>query len=126
MIRALIFAAGAAAGFVAGTRAGRQTYEKMKNQSLDVWHRPDVQEKVGGATQTLKEKAPQVTQTLKEKAPQVQHQVADLAKKATHRGAGTGAHAAADESVVPPTGAVLPPNDTPVPPTPEGKTDSGL
>ncbi|AKE90894.1 MULTISPECIES: YtxH domain-containing protein [Rhodococcus] len=79
MVRAVIFAAGTAVGFVLGTRAGRQTYEKMRDQSLGLWHNPAVHEKVSGATQTAKDKV-----------PQVQHRVEALAKKAAHRGSGTG------------------------------------
>ncbi|MGW5153457.1 YtxH domain-containing protein [Rhodococcus koreensis] len=74
MEKALIFATGVAVGFVAGTRAGRQTYEKMRNQSLELWHNPTVQEKVSDATHVVKDKA-----------PQVQQKVGALAKKATHR-----------------------------------------
>ncbi len=60
MEKAWFFAAGAAVGFVLGTRYGRQTYEKMRDQSLEAWHNPTVQEKVGGATETVKDKAPKV------------------------------------------------------------------
>ena len=80
MEKALIFATGVAVGFVAGTRAGRQTYEKMRNQSLELWHNPSVQEKVSDATHAVKGKA-----------PQVQQKVGALAKKATHRGHDTSA-----------------------------------
>jgi len=78
MQKALIFAAGAAAGFVLGTRSGRQTFEKMRHQSVELWHNPTVQEKVSEATEAVKDKA-----------PQVQHKVGELAKKATHRGTDT-------------------------------------
>ncbi|MGX7730562.1 YtxH domain-containing protein [Rhodococcus sp. 2H158] len=74
----MIFAAGTAVGFVLGTRAGRKTYEKMRDQSLGLWHNPTVHEKVSGATHTAKDKV-----------PQVQHRVEALAKKAAHRGSGT-------------------------------------
>ena len=80
MQKVMIFAAGAAAGFVLGTRSGRQTYEKMRHQSLELWHNPTVQEKVSEATETVKDKA-----------PQVQHKVGELAKKATHRSTDTSA-----------------------------------
>ncbi|QDQ95459.1 YtxH domain-containing protein [Rhodococcus sp. WB9] len=88
MQKVLIFAAGAAAGFVLGTRSGRQTYEKMRHQSLELWHNPTVQEKVSEATETVKDKA-----------PQVQHKVGELAKKATHRGADTTATGAPTNGV---------------------------
>ena len=75
MDRAWFFAAGAAVGFVLGARFGRQTYEKMRDQSLEIWHNPTVQDKVGGATETVKDKA-----------PKVQQKVGALAKKVTHHG----------------------------------------
>jgi hypothetical protein len=88
MQKALIFAAGAAVGFVVGTRSGRQTYEKMRHQSLELWHNPTVQEKVSEATETVKDKA-----------PQVQHKVGELAKKATHRGTDTSSTSAPTNGV---------------------------
>ncbi|MCQ4120798.1 YtxH domain-containing protein [Rhodococcus tibetensis] len=112
MERALIFVAGAAVGFVLGARSGRQTYEKMREQSLEVWHNPAVQEKVSGATETVKDKA-----------PQVQHKVGELAKKATHRGTDTNSAAAATTGV--PRGDATAPTpaatDSPVSPPPSGK-----
>lgn len=84
MMRALIFAAGAAAGFVAGTRAGRETYDKMRGRSNELWHNPAVQDKVTEAASVVKEKAPQLQET-----------VGGLAEKVTHRGqSGSGQHAA--------------------------------
>ncbi|MDV7087056.1 YtxH domain-containing protein [Rhodococcus sp. IEGM 248] len=88
MQKVLIFAAGAAAGFVLGTRSGRQSYEKMRHQSLELWHNPTVQEKVSEATEIVKDKA-----------PQVQHKVGELAKKATHRGTDTSATGAPNNGV---------------------------
>ncbi|QIX53819.1 YtxH domain-containing protein [Rhodococcus sp. DMU1] len=116
MIGALIFAAGAAAGFVAGTRSGRQTYQKIKEQSLGLWQHPAVQDKVAGATQTVKDKA-----------PQVRHQVAALTKKATHRSPGTGSEPGTAPGIspteaVPAAPAVTEPT---VPPTTDGRSGSG-
>lgn len=74
--RVWFFAVGAAVGFVLGARFGRQTYEKMRDESLEIWHNPTVHEKVGGATETVKDKA-----------PKVQQKVGALAKKITHHGA---------------------------------------
>jgi len=78
MEKAWFFAAGAAVCFVLGTRYGRQTYEKMRDQSLEAWHNLTVQEKVGGATETLKDMA-----------PKVQQKAGALAKKITPHGTDT-------------------------------------
>ncbi|MEN0138552.1 MAG: YtxH domain-containing protein [Rhodococcus sp. (in: high G+C Gram-positive bacteria)] len=112
MQKVLTFAAGAAVGFVLGTRSGRQTYEKMRHQSLELWHNPTVQEKVSEATDTVKDKA-----------PQVQHKVGELAKKATHR------HADTHSTTAPTNGASLGDAPTPPPaaPTPtDAETTTGV
>lgn len=44
MIKKLIFATGAAVGYVLGTRAGRQRYEAMVGKARQVMERPDVKE----------------------------------------------------------------------------------
>ncbi len=51
---------GGAAGYVLGTRAGRERYEQIKNQAQAVWTNPKVQEKAGQAQDFAKEKAPVV------------------------------------------------------------------
>ncbi|GCE43596.1 YtxH domain-containing protein [Rhodococcus sp. USK10] len=102
MQKVLTFAAGAAVGFVLGTRSGRQTYEKMRHQSLELWHNPAVQEKVSGATETVKDKA-----------PQVQHKVGELAKKATHHH-----HTDTSSTTAPTNGASLGDAATPAPAAP--------
>ncbi|EYR64890.1 hypothetical protein N866_02630 [Actinotalea ferrariae CF5-4] len=64
-----VFMAGGAVGYVLGTRAGRQQFEKIKVQAQKVWENPKLQEKVSGvqeqASGFVKEKAPE----LKEKLP---------------------------------------------------------
>ncbi|MEU5840236.1 YtxH domain-containing protein [Rhodococcus sp. NPDC047139] len=83
MMRALIFAAGAAAGFVAGTRAGRETYDKMRGRSNELWHNPAVQDKI---IPTVQDKATGAAAVVKEKAPHLQETVGGLAEKVTNRG----------------------------------------
>ncbi|MBC7290174.1 MAG: YtxH domain-containing protein [Actinotalea sp.] len=65
----VVFLAGGAVGYVLGTRAGRQQFEKIKVQAQKVWENPRVQETVSGvqeqATTFVKEKAPE----LKDKLP---------------------------------------------------------
>ncbi|MFI6430709.1 YtxH domain-containing protein [Rhodococcus oryzae] len=99
MVKTLFFAAGAAVGFVLGTRAGRQTYEKMRDQSVELWHNPAVKEKVSGATETVKDKA-----------PKLQQKVGALAKKATHHGAD-----GADTSAITASAAGAPPEEAATP-----------
>lgn len=44
-----LFILGAAVGYVLGSRAGREQYERVKAQAKDVWEKPAVQEKVAAA-----------------------------------------------------------------------------
>ncbi|WP_051478897.1 hypothetical protein [Arthrobacter sp. H5] len=56
----LIFAAGLAAGYVLGSRAGRSSYEELKIKAQELWNNPKVQETVSDATEAVKAKAPEV------------------------------------------------------------------
>lgn len=56
----LVFAAGMAAGYVLGARAGRASYEQIKVKANDLWNSPKVQDKVSQASETVKAKAPEV------------------------------------------------------------------
>ncbi|WP_146069647.1 YtxH domain-containing protein [Arthrobacter sp. B0490] len=61
----LVFAAGMAAGYVLGTRAGRESYEQLRSKAQKLWNDPKVQDKVSSTTDTLKSKAPAVQDSLK-------------------------------------------------------------
>ncbi|MHA7264531.1 YtxH domain-containing protein [Arthrobacter sp. TMN-37] len=56
----IVFAAGLAAGYVLGTRAGRESYEVLKAKAGRLWNDPRIQEGVSGASGALKEKLPAV------------------------------------------------------------------
>jgi hypothetical protein len=62
---------GGAAGYVLGTRAGRERYEQIKSQAQSLWANPKVQETKA-----------QAADYAREKAPEVQHKVADAASSA--------------------------------------------
>jgi 2',3'-cyclic-nucleotide 2'-phosphodiesterase (5'-nucleotidase family) len=47
MIKKLFFVAGAGVGYLLGTRAGREKYDKMVAKAREVMDRPDVQEVTG-------------------------------------------------------------------------------
>jgi len=61
----LVFAAGMAAGYVLGTRAGRESYEQLRTRAQKLWNSPKVQDKVSSTTGTIKSKAPAVQDSLK-------------------------------------------------------------
>jgi oxygen-dependent protoporphyrinogen oxidase len=56
----LALLAGAAIGYVFGTRAGRERYEQIKSKAGDVWKNPRIQDKVSEAEHFVSEKAPNV------------------------------------------------------------------
>lgn len=61
----LVFAAGMAAGYVLGTRAGRESYEQIKGKAQELWNNPKVQDTVSSTSDTLKSTAPKVQDSLK-------------------------------------------------------------
>ncbi len=58
---------GFGAGYVLGTRAGRERYDQIAGKAQELWRDPRVQEKAGQAQQVVKEKADQAQQVVKEK-----------------------------------------------------------
>lgn len=64
----LLFAAGAAAGYVLGSRSGRAAYEKIKSRAAALWESKPVQDQVAAAAGAVREKAPEVAGQLTEAA----------------------------------------------------------
>ncbi|MCU1586246.1 MAG: hypothetical protein JWM49_2802 [Microbacteriaceae bacterium] len=80
----LMFALGAAAGYVFGTRSGRKGYERLKSQASNLWLNPRVQETVSTVGEFAKDKIPVVGGT-----------IADASQKLTDRvRSDSGAHSA--------------------------------
>ncbi len=75
----LMLGAGVAIGYVLGARSGRQSYERLKARSKDLWSNPTVQEQVSHAQEAVRAQAPVVGQHVAAAAKQV-------ADKAAHRG----------------------------------------
>jgi hypothetical protein len=63
--------AGLAAGYVVGTRDGRERYERIKDQTNRLWQDPRVQQKAEQAQTVARDKAPQVQQKLNDVAQKV-------------------------------------------------------
>jgi hypothetical protein len=72
-----VFIAGAAAGFVAGTRAGRGVYDKMVAYSQQIASHPKVQQ----ATSAAQTKATELAKTAAAKAPDYAKNAASCAAK---------------------------------------------
>lgn len=56
----LVFVSGVAVGYVLGTRAGRDSYEKLKVKVRGFWQDPTVHDKVSDAAGAIRNKAPEV------------------------------------------------------------------
>lgn len=54
----LVLLTGVAVGYVLGARAGREQYDKIREQAQSLWGDPRVQEQVSSAQATVKEQAP--------------------------------------------------------------------
>jgi hypothetical protein len=72
----ILFVAGLGIGYVLGTRAGREQYEKLKAQVARIWNDPRVQKQVDAAEEFVKDKAPDVAEFVGDQAKKVVRQVA--------------------------------------------------
>ena len=77
MSKILTLAVGAA-GYVLGTKAGRERYEQIKTQANRVWSNPKIQRAASDAQDFAAEKAPVV----KDKAASAAHKASSSAKDA--------------------------------------------
>lgn len=88
---------GAAAGYVLGTRAGRERYEQIRRTAGRAWRDPRVQEKVAdaesAATETARTKGPElgakVTETARSLADTAKSKVSGLHSGGSSESSGT-------------------------------------
>jgi hypothetical protein len=71
----ILFLAGLGVGYVLGTRAGREQYEKLKAQVVRLWNDPRVQHQVDNVEEFVKDKAPDVAEFVADGAKKVVAQV---------------------------------------------------
>ncbi|AUI50369.1 YtxH domain-containing protein [Arthrobacter crystallopoietes] len=110
MLKKIVFVAGVGAGFVLGSRAGRESYEKIKAQAQKLWNDPKVQHKVSEGTEWAKEKAPQVQEKVTGKAREVLHKN-DGGSSSTSSGtsaSGTASHTLSDPDSTGTTTGMIP------------------
>ncbi len=60
MMKKLVFGLGLAAGYVLGTRAGRERYEQISAAAKNVWYSDQVQDAIEDAGETVKQVAPKI------------------------------------------------------------------
>jgi len=73
----ILLVTGLAVGYVLGTRAGREQYEKIKASANNFWNSPRVQRQVNQAEDFVKDKAPDVAEFLADGAKKVVSQVSN-------------------------------------------------
>ncbi len=99
----LLMAAGAAFGYVLGTRAGRERYEQIKARAGELWRDPQVQGRISDLGETVKEKVP----VAREKASETARKVAGSSQRHGERRTGEGADGAAETPVDRPAGSTV-------------------
>jgi hypothetical protein len=113
MSKIMLIAAGAA-GYVLGTRAGRERYEQIATQAQKVWTNPKVAQKRQEAKEAAMAQAPVVKEKLQGAASSVTDRSSSTSSTGTHA---TGVPTTAPPTSVPPIS--VPPTGAPtsVPPT---------
>ena len=90
----ILLVVGLGIGYVLGTRAGREKYDRMKAAALDLWNDPRVQKRVDDAGDFVKDKAPEVAEFLADGAKKVVSQVSGSKQASGSQASGSKAPAA--------------------------------
>lgn len=69
----LVLLAGAAVGYVFGTRAGRERYEQIKDGAAKFWKNPQVQEKISDAEHAVTDAAKSAVDAAGSKVSEFRH-----------------------------------------------------
>lgn len=101
----ILLVVGVGIGYVLGTRAGREKYDKMKAAVEKLWNDPRVQKQVDNAQEFVKDKAPDVAEFLADGAKKVVSQVSGSKAPTASKGAAKPASRSAAKPAAKPTTA---------------------
>ena len=93
----ILFLAGLGVGYVLGTRAGREQYEKLKTQAARLWNDPRVQKQVDAVEDYVKDKAPEVAEIVADNAKKVVRQVSNRSSATTRSRSSSGTRSTASK-----------------------------
>jgi len=85
----ILLVVGLGIGYVLGTRAGREKYEKIKATANKLWNDPRIAEQRHNAEDFVKDKAPDVAEFLADGAKKVVKQVASSKSNSNNSSAST-------------------------------------
>ncbi|QOR71066.1 YtxH domain-containing protein [Ruania alkalisoli] len=97
----IAFVIGAGIGYVLGTRAGREQYERIKGATQSVWQNPKVQEQVSAAEE-------RVGSVMREQGAQMTDKAAQVVKDRIAGFTGNGSGSAASPGSTPAAGGATP------------------
>lgn len=100
-MKKLTLIAAAAAGYVLGTRAGRERYEQIKTQATNVWNNPKVQDVVDDVQTQAKHAGSEAGTKVASTASDVASKVTD---KVSDKVNGSSSEPPVDETSVAPLG----------------------
>lgn len=103
----ILFVAGLATGYVLGSKAGRQAYERIKSQASGIWESPAVQKTVSQAGTLAKETASTAQSKV---SSALGHATEAVSTDSTSNDSGTSTSSASAEN---PSGGDTPGSDTP-------------
>jgi hypothetical protein len=89
-MRPLTFIVGASVGFLLGSRAGRETYDKIAASAQDLWRNPKTQDAVHQMGETVKAKAPGMGQKVADAASAVKGKMQPSHRESASAGQGFG------------------------------------
>jgi hypothetical protein len=82
-MKKLVFIIGLAAGYVIGTRQGREGYENLKKRASDLWRNPKVKKTVNDVQDAVSDKVPAASDAVSDAVRKADTKADDVAASST-------------------------------------------